>query len=177
MADRRVRWNGEEKLILRRRVQELLADGIERPLDAVRSAQNVLPRGRRREILHVGQVSWLFQAPGGHAMALAPHPLATRGATAAAVTLFGSLPGREAVVDMFAGVLRDALMRLVSSGEWDAISASEPTATMDVAAQPATVAASKGSPTSRAVPVPKDLPAPETIAGIRLKPARRTAAR
>ena len=54
MADRRVRWNGEEKLILRRRVQELLADGIERPLDAVRSAQKVLPRGRRREILHVG---------------------------------------------------------------------------------------------------------------------------
>lgn len=167
MADRRVRWNGEEKLVLRRRVQELLAEGIERPLDAVRSAQKVLPRGRRREILHIGQVGWLFQSPAAHSVAMGYRVLQPRdGSALPAPYAFGSLPGREAIVDAFAGILRDALARLVASGELGETDTQN-------APEPVSPAATTIATASAKEPVVSSGSAPRR----RLRPGRRTAAR
>jgi hypothetical protein len=64
MASHRTRWNNEEKALLIGKANELIKRGVTRPLDALRRAQSVLPRNRRRALVHMGQVPW-FKLPAG----------------------------------------------------------------------------------------------------------------
>lgn len=108
MADNRVRWNGKEKALLSQRANELLANGATSALDALRKAQAALPPKRRRSLLHIGQAPWYKPAPAlsiptaGLDAALDPAAIAQRASTTEM---------REALVEFFAGVIRDAMAR------------------------------------------------------------------
>jgi hypothetical protein len=113
MAEDRIRWNDEEKALLSARVAELYASGITRPLDALREAQTLLPRNRRRVIRTLGQAPWLRQVvaksqaaglDGGAARCSAGSLVAGLGA--------GANSHRDALVEVFASFLRDVLDRV-----------------------------------------------------------------
>ena len=100
MAEHRVRWSSKEKEILGKRASELLAGGARSRLEAVRQAQSVLPPSRRRTILHLGQAPWFKPS------------LPTAGADILGLSSPESAGAvREQLVDFFAGLLRDAIVR------------------------------------------------------------------
>lgn len=116
MADQRVRWNSKEKALLSQRANEILAKEATSVLDALRKAQTVLPPKRRRSLLHVGQAPWFSpsrgQAPQSATMgAPSSVPMDWAGAAAAVSQRPGSNDMREALVEFFAGVIRDAMVR------------------------------------------------------------------
>jgi len=108
MADSRIRWNEKEKTLLSVRVGELMTGGVTQPLEALRQAQSVLPRERRRVIRTLGQAPWLKTRvrPGTGFLAAARIPGTD---SVGPVALHG---GREALVQAFVDFFREVLDRV-----------------------------------------------------------------
>ena len=114
MASQRTRWNNEEKAKLVERARELMASGISRPLEAIRKAQNVLPRDRRRTILHMGQVPWFKNGArgAGRESSRDTKPMANGAGGHSA----GAASHRDALVDAVADFFREVFMRVGQAG-------------------------------------------------------------
>ncbi len=103
---KRVRWSVAEKGLLTEKANELLAKGERSPLVALRRSQSVLPVKRRRTLLHIGQAPWFVEG-----QVKERDSARVDAAAAAASGYVGSGAMREHLVEFFAGVLREAMLR------------------------------------------------------------------
>jgi hypothetical protein len=106
MARRFIRWTEQEKALISERARKLMQDGVRSPLAALKKAQAVLPRQRRRTLLYMGQVPW-FKPEGNARPSTAS---AARAApTSSRTAEMGSASSlSETVVYFFTKLLREA---------------------------------------------------------------------
>ena len=109
MARRRfIRWTDEEKALLTERARELMQGGVRSPLAALKRAQVVLPKSRRRTLLYMAQVPWFEAKPSSAQLRHAPE---VQGMTELPRSTSSSVSLVDIVMHLFAKLLREALER------------------------------------------------------------------